>query len=221
MKFKIKLIIDIFMLILLIMAMSYLLLGQVAHKHIGIALIVLFVAHNLLNINWYKHLFRGKYTVTRFVQTFINLATLIFMFLAGFSGLLLANLLPDIFNQFSFIARNFHLIGAYWGFILIAMHLGCHWQMVKNLIKQYIKSIYLWGILRFMVGVSVFYGIYAMLKYDFFAYLFLQNEFFFFDNKQLFISFFIDYIAIMSVWIWFSYYIYQATKRNFAKLERK
>lgn len=221
MKLRIKLIIDILMLNLLIMAMSYLLIGLTAHKYIGIMFICLGIVHNLLNISWYKQLFKGRYTITRFLHTIINLAMLIFMSVALFSGLLMADFLPDIFNKYIFIARIFHLTGMYWSFILIAMHIGCHWQMLKILIKKYINSIWLWYIMRFMVYCSVFYGIIAMLKHNIFLYLFLQNEFFFFDDKQSIIIFYIDYITIISVWIWIIYYIYQITKCNLFKLRQK
>lgn len=52
----------------------------------------------------------------------------------------------------------------------------------------------------------VAYGVYALFKNDILSYMFLQKQFVFFNTEQPIILFFIDYIAIMGMWAWISYY---------------
>lgn len=64
-KLKLKLIIDILMTFALLLLMSYELLGSTAHEVVGVVMFVLFVVHHALNINWAKHLAKGRQTPIR------------------------------------------------------------------------------------------------------------------------------------------------------------
>jgi len=67
-KLKLKPIIDILMTFALLLLMSYELLGSTAHEVVGVAIFVLFVVHHALNINWAKHLAKGRQTPIRIFQ---------------------------------------------------------------------------------------------------------------------------------------------------------
>lgn len=60
--------------------------GQELHEWIGMGMLILFVAHNLLNVKWYGGLFKGKYKQVRIIQTMVNACLLIAMLCLGFSG---------------------------------------------------------------------------------------------------------------------------------------
>lgn len=215
-RFKLKLILDIIMLILLLMAMSYLLIGAKAHEFIGISFICIIIVHNLFNIKWYKHIFRGKYNLTRIFHTAVNLLLVIFLLERLFSGLLFAGFLPQIFNSalFMAIARKTHLLGAYWGFMLISMHIGCHWQMLSNKLKNIFKlTPKIWNVFCFVATIIAIYGVYALIKQDIFQYLFLQNEFFLFNDKQSLINYIFDFTAIMELIIYVTNYVYKFTQK--------
>lgn len=62
---KIKLTIDILMTLVLLFVMGYQFWGEVAHEWVSAGMFVLFLTHHLLNLNWHKNLFRGKYSGTR------------------------------------------------------------------------------------------------------------------------------------------------------------
>jgi hypothetical protein len=53
------------------------------------------------------------------------------------------------------------------------------------------------------------YGVYAFIKHDLVSYMFLNNRFVFFDFERPLLLFFVDYVAIMGlwIWIWISYYL--------------
>ena len=76
-KLKLKPIIDILMTFALLLLMSYELLGSTAHEVVGVAMFVLFVVHHALNINWAKHLTKGRQPPIRIFQNILVLLGLI------------------------------------------------------------------------------------------------------------------------------------------------
>lgn len=60
MKNKIKIILDILMLIILIVLMCEHTISGLIHEILGIILFSLFICHNLLNYSFYKLIFKGK-----------------------------------------------------------------------------------------------------------------------------------------------------------------
>lgn len=60
MKNKIKIILDILMLIILIVLMCEHTISGLIHEILGIILFSLFICHNLLNYRFYKLIFKGK-----------------------------------------------------------------------------------------------------------------------------------------------------------------
>ncbi len=71
-----KISVDILMTIGLLFLSGYQLWGEMAHEWVGAGMFVLYIIHHLLNLNWYKNLFRAKYTpmrVFQFVVDFLGL----------------------------------------------------------------------------------------------------------------------------------------------------
>ena len=122
--------IDIGMTVLLLLLMAYELIGSGPHEWIGLAMFVLFVCHHLLNRGWYKNLFRGSYTPMRLLQTILAGLVLLTMLGAMVSSVLISR------EVFAFLpisggrslGRTLHLLCAYWGFVLLSLHLGIHWR---------------------------------------------------------------------------------------------
>lgn len=86
-KIKLKTGIDFLMTALLLCLMAYQITGQKFHEWFGAGMLLLFLAHNLLNIRWYGSLFKGKYKLPRIMQTIVNFGVLISMLCLGFSEL--------------------------------------------------------------------------------------------------------------------------------------
>ena len=61
-KLIIKILVDIGMTVALLLLMSYSLIGEAAHEWIGMGMFGLFIVHHILNVHWFKNLFKGKYT---------------------------------------------------------------------------------------------------------------------------------------------------------------
>lgn len=206
-KLMCKMVIDLIMTVLLLLLMAYHLTGDAAHEWIGAGMFALFFAHNLLNLKWYSGLFKGKYTPYRVIQTAVNLLVLLSMLGQIVSGILLSQhiftFLP-VSGHASF-ARKLHLLGAYWGFLLMSLHLGLHWNMVMGMTRKTVKITAPSSVRRILLRLTALliagYGAAAFLKYDLISYMLLKNQFAFFDYEQPALSFFSDYLAMMGLWI--------------------
>lgn len=61
-------------------------------------------------------------------------------------------------------------------------------------------------IARLFAAAIVCYGIYAAIKRNYFEYLFMLNQFAFFDTNEPVIFFIADYMAIMGIFVCIGHY---------------
>lgn len=225
-KMIVKTGVDIGMTIVLLL-MPYELVGQVAHEWLGIIIFVLFIAHHILNGNWSRNLLKGKYTPLRIWQAILVLLVLAAMVGSMVSGIILSrhvlSFLP-IDGGRSF-ARKLHMIAAYWGFALMSLHLGLHWGMIMGMAGKAFQtpSAARRWVGRLLAFVVAGYGVYAFGKRGFGNYMLLRNQFVFFDFEEPLLFFFLDYIAIMGLFIFIGNYICAGLKyisRKQKKAER-
>ena len=197
MKKRIRLAVDIAMVCILPMLMAYSLIGEKFHEIIGTIMLLLFIVHHILNLKWYKAIPKGKYTVRRIFQTSLDVCLLIVMILQPASGILMSKHLYTFLPVLSVSAkaREIHMIFAYWGFVLMSIHAGTHFTQVSGKLKQNKKG--LWCVVLSVISVLSIYGIYAFIKRGFPGYMSGRASFAFFDLDEPRIFFFLDYIAIM------------------------
>lgn len=142
-KFICKIVIDMIMTVLLLFLMARQLTGDFAHEWLGAGMLILWIAHHILNRSWYSHLFKGKYTPAHILQTVTNFAVLLSMLGLMVSGILLSR------EVFAFLpisggialARPLHVLSAFWGFVLMALHLGLHWNMMPGMVRKATGSV--------------------------------------------------------------------------------
>lgn len=224
-KQKIKICVDLLMTALLLCLMAYQIIGQELHEWFGTGMLVLFLLHNALNIKWYGHLFKGKYTPLRIVQMIVNLGVFTTILCLGFSGIVLSR------HVFSFVqggpmatARTMHLAASYWGFVLMSLHAGLHRGMILGMARKLKKKksqISVW-ILRLVSLAIAGYGIFCFISADIPSYMFLKNQFVFFDFEQSVVSVFAEYAAMMGFWIFTGHYFARGIgKLSFLKARRK
>ena len=128
-KASAKLAVDMAMTILLMLLMAFELVGRSAHEWLGMGMFVLFVLHHLLNRRWTASLLRGRYTSYRILQTAVT--GLVFLAMLG-SFVSAVPISREVFAFLSIrrgmaLGRVVHLLCAYWGFVLLSLHLGLHW----------------------------------------------------------------------------------------------
>ena len=198
------------MTISLLLLMPYSLLSETAHEWIGIIMFVLFVCHHLLNRKWLAAVAKGKYTAVRIIQTILVIEMLFLMTGSMVSGILLSN---HVFKEIavaeiSMEARQVHMFCAYWGFVLMSLHLGIHWNMVVVMTGRLFHSPSL--IRRITVRAAAVcilgYGIYAFHKRQIGDYLLMKMHFVFYDYTEHIMFFILDYMAVMGLLAVIGYY---------------
>ncbi|WP_052421273.1 DUF4405 domain-containing protein [Paenibacillus sp. FSL R7-0273] len=218
-KMIIRLSIDTLMTVLFIIMMAYRLTGNTAHEWTGMTLFTLFIIHNVLNLNWYKAIFKGKYSVVRVIRTAVNLLLLLAMVGMMVSGLIISQ---TVFSLIPFIGidfgRKLHHLSAYWGFILMSIHLGLHWVMIMGAARRMRKSPKatrtLVLSLRLIAAIIAGYGLYAFFKREIGQYLVLYYSYSFWDYEQLAVLFFIDFITIMGLCVFITYYVMKRVQKS-------
>ncbi len=211
-KALIKLSIDILMTLALLFLMGYHLWGEILHEWVGAGMLLLFIAHHILNGRWHKTLFQGKYNAFRILTLCIDFFVLLAMLAQMYSGIVMSRYVFDFlpFNGGMSLARRLHILGAYWGFLLMSLHLGIHWNMILGMfhkaagIKSNAKSR---SMIAFVIGLIIAgYGVWIFISRDFLTYLFLKNEFVFLDYSEPKVLFYVDYLALMGLCIFIAHY---------------
>ncbi|MCM1193968.1 MAG: DUF4405 domain-containing protein [Lachnospiraceae bacterium] len=217
-KMKCRIAIDMLMTAMLLFLMGRQITGDSAHEWLGAGMFVLWALHHILNWNWHGHILKGKYTPMRVLQTTVNVALFLSMMGLMVSGIILSR------EVFAFLpisggvafARALHVPAAFWGFVLMALHLGLHWNMMLNIANKAIGSVLSKRslvILRMMAAMVAGYGFYAFIKNQFFSYLFLRISFVFFDYEKPALLFFTEYAAVMGMFVFLAHYCSMGMKR--------
>lgn len=210
-KMIVKTGVDIGMTIALLFLMSYEMIGQAFHEWLGIGIFVLFIVHHILNRKWSGALLKGKYTPFRIWQAVLAVLVLLSMLGSMVSGVILSR------SAFSFLpnhggsdfGRRLHMISAYWGFVLMSLHLGLHWNRMLGTAEKAVKRtcrIHIW-ILRIVAAAVAVYGMYAFVKRDIGSYMLLKVHFVFFDYNESLFFFLLDYIAVMWMFVFMGHYL--------------
>ena len=201
-----KILADIGMTVLLMLLMAFELIGRAAHEWIGIGMFALFILHHILNRNWSRSLFRGKYTPFRVFQTIFAVLSLAAM-LGSFASAVLVS--REVFAFLPIrgglaLGRSLHMLCAYWGFVLLSVHLGLNWSVILGVAGRLAgkpsrpRAL----VLRILGGCIALYGVYAFFRRGIPDYLFLRTEFVFFDFEEPLAFFFLDYLAAMGLFVW-------------------
>lgn len=211
-KAHIKMLVDALMSLALLFLMGYQFWGNLAHEWVGAAMFVLFIVHHILNWNWYKTLFRGPCTLFRMVQILLDFAVLSAMICLMISGILLSN------HVFAFLhlqggtamARLLHMASSYWGFVVMALHLGMHWGIFIGVARKELRigkaSPKHSAVLRLMSASIALYGLTVFAKRNLLTYMLVQTQFVFLDFEEPVPLFYLDYLAMAGSCMFLSHY---------------
>lgn len=211
-KARLKVGVDALMTLALLFLMGYQFWGDAAHEWAGAGMFVLWIVHHLLNWNWYKSLFRGAYTPFRILQLVLDLAVFAAMICLMVSGMMLSNYVfafLHLSGRLS-LARLMHMASSYWGFVLMALHLGLHWGIFIGLARNIFgmqKASRLRSAAWFLVGAAIaVYGAVVFLRRNLLVYMLVQTQFVFLDFGESKVLFYLDYLAMMGTCIFLTHY---------------
>jgi len=207
---------DIAMTAALLLLMAYALIGEAAHEWIGVGMLALSAAHHILNGKWSGNLLRGRYTPFRIWQTLLVFLVMVSLLGSMISGIILSR------YAFGFLAvrsgrswaRTVHLLCSYWGFVVMSLHLGLHWSMMMGMAKKQfgVSSRLRTWMLRAAAAAVAGYGSFAFMQREIGSYLFLKNEFVYFNFEEPLCFFFADYAAVMGLFVFLGHYFAEVLK---------
>lgn len=184
--------------------------GIFAHEILGIGSIILFVIHQILNINFYKNIFKGKYTKTRVTYLIIDVLLLLMMLGMIISAILISQYVFKFMNiSNDSLGREIHILTAYCIYIISGLHLGLHYNSFIKL-KQNKKVI----LNIFLILFAIIFGIKGFVKREFIQKITLQSIYPLYFEDSIFI-FLIEYLGIFVMFMMLGYVIYNLN--NFKK----
>lgn len=200
---------DALMLVLLVFLMTYELIGEATHEGLGIGMFACITAHQALNIPWYRSLGRGRFTAARALAALVDLALLADLAMQFVSGVILSRhalaFLPIHGGRFA--ARSFHVVGAYWGMVLMAFHLGMHMDAISRRLRgNRTDSPRRRRIMRAGALLIALYGAYALVKRQMIDYMVLRIPFVYFDFSEPLIFYILDVVAIIALFALMGHY---------------
>lgn len=146
------------------------------------------------------------------MQIAVNTGLLVCGLFLAMSGLMMARFVsPEAVGDMLGFARIAHLIASHWYYLFMCFHLGMHANMIASQLKAKPRSL---RILRVLVLLISAYGVYAFIARGLIQYMFLQQQFFFFDFDRGYVLFAIDYLSILVLFAAVMHYVGTKTKRK-------
>lgn len=218
-KLLIKLVIDFFMTVLMPAAMAYNVTGNTIHELLGVSLFTLFIVHNILNRRWYQTVLKRRHNARRVLNTAVNLLLLVMVLMLIVSSVLISRSVFAFIPVYGgLIARQIHTLATYWGFILISIHLGMHWRMIIGLIRKILRIPSLnrgcTFAVRIMAVLIAVYGMYSFFARDVGSKLTLYYTYSYWNFDESPVFFFTDYVSIMGLCIFVTYYVLKFVKNR-------
>lgn len=187
---KLQAAVNLALIVLLPLLMAYSLVGEAIHEWLGVVMGALFILHHILNRGWYKGLCRGRHTIARTLGTVTDLLLLADMIVLTVSGIVMSR------HLFTFLrisggmslARITHLLASYWGLALMSFHAGLHGEAIMGSIRRLARikgtSALRTAIPRSAAVLLGLWGVLSFIRREIGSYLFLRNQFVFFDFSQ-------------------------------------
>lgn len=215
-----RLSIDFVMTVLVLFAFAYRLTGNTLHELIGTLILLAFLLHNAINWRWLAGIFKGRYNARRLIGTSVNLLLLVDTTLLMASGIANSRFLFKWMGVHSdLLSRQFHTQTAYWFLVLMSIHLGLHWRMVMAEAGKLSRRIGVGGLnsacarsCSVLIGA---FGIHASFDRDLLSKLTGYFSFDYWDFDRHVLLFFLEYAAIIGLYVCISHYAMQAIQTSF------
>lgn len=214
----IRLVIDLSMTVLMLVAMAYQITGNAMHELAGVILCLLFITHNILNRRWYKTIFKGKHNVRRILSIVVNLLFLVSMAVVMISSVAISrDMIPFIPINNDTVLLQIHVMTSYWGFIFMAVHIGMSWATIINSVRKMtgitgtsrIRTI----AFRVMAVLIVVYGVQASFERGMLNKLTIYNPFGW-ESYDSSMKFLLDHLTIMGIYISGTHYVLKFVQKQ-------
>ena len=211
---RFRIILDIMMTILFIILMGYYVTDNKVHEILGTITFVLFIIHNILNIKWYKSIFKGKHNFQRTFHIIINILLFVAMLGMMISGIMIsAEVFAFLDIPTTMFGRRLHMLSTSWGFVLMAIHVGLHITALMNKLNAKMKNSTFEYVYYFTLMIITGLGIYSFINLKIWEDMLLLNDFKFFDYEQSPILFYSKYLSVLIVIALVIYIIFSLVRK--------
>ncbi len=122
---------------LYLLALAYYWLENTAHEWSGTGLFGLLIAHNLLHSRWWGNVAQPRRAPGSRLDRVLTLSLLATMLALLVSSLAISQTVFGFLRlDGGFTARQIHIFAAYWGVVLVSVHLGFRWQRVMHAVRH-------------------------------------------------------------------------------------
>lgn len=193
-----RILLDIIMIILLITLMGYYIIDSIVHEILGIGLFLLFSIHHLINVKWYKTIWKGRYMRQRIFPITINFLLFVSMLGMMISSIMIGTGIFGFINvAATMLGRKLHMLFNSWLFVLVSLHIGLHLKGFFLKINNKMKNSAFEYVYYLFVVLLVCFGIYAFICNGLWKDMFLLNEYKYFNYDKHYLVFYLEYLSIM------------------------
>jgi hypothetical protein len=215
--FLLRLILDLLAVGLLLAALAYDWLGNVAHEIIGTGMFLLLISHNIFNRRWYGTLIKGWREPRGMITKLINLTLLITMMTLFATSVIISQTVFSFLPLTStFTLRQVHASAAYVALLIAAVHLGLHWSMIMVLVSSRLgittEGKLRTAVLRVVAIMIAACGVRSLFAVDVGSKLFMQTRFDFGDFETAPLPFFLHHMAIIGLGAFLAHYAMKSIK---------
>jgi hypothetical protein len=196
---------------LLLVAMAYYWLSNAAHEFIGTSIFLLLISHSIFNRRWWGGIAKQKRQTRNIITTTMNLSLLITMLTLLVTSVIISQ---SVFSflpiRTNFTSRQIHAAAAYWGMIIVAVHLGWHWHMVIAVVSSKLgltESSLRTVVVRGVAVAIAAYGVHSSLELDLGSKLILKMSLISWDFATSTPAFFVHHLAIIGFYAFVAHYM--------------
>ena len=207
----IKRIVDVVLTVLLLFLMAYQVTGEMLHEWLGIGMTVVLIAHHILNRQWYKALFSGRYSPYRTAMTAVNILLTVSIVMTALSGMSMSgHAVPFMYGLINVMtARELHLAMSHWSFILMGIHIGLHIKMMTAGLSDKGKLIF-----RIILTMISGTGLWLFISSGIVDYILFRTHFAFLDYKTAKAVILLQNLAMLMFFVHIGYTLSELTQRN-------
>ena len=211
-KAAVKMAIDVAMSVAFLVLMGRVYMPGLAHEATGTALLVLLIAHNVMNAGFWKGLARGKWSALRVYYLVIDLLLLLSMLATVVTGVLMSSELyqPLALKSGLMKVRSLHTMLFYVDLMLLGLHIGVHANVIaKTCIRRGAeKSRSLVAVVARILAVLLFIaGLVSAWQVDMLGFITLQNAFSYIDAGKPVLLFYAQHVSIVLLFAVLGHYL--------------
>jgi len=142
MGLRTRLALDAFLTAALFASMAHSITGAFIHEVSGAVVLLVALAHNLINRRWYGTLIKFPLRRRDGATVAVNIALALAGVTVTASGVMMSRVVfPFLATDVDLPLREIHTVSAHWFLILASAHLGLHWKTVTTIAGKMIGGI--------------------------------------------------------------------------------